>query len=129
MRTLMRQTGTGRGMLALLLLLVLAMRLVAPVGFMPIAAGDSIAIQFCGGDNGVAQIAIDKKQPVDKHDAADKPCAFAVGAGAADLPATGPALRPPLVHAALLSVPVVALLAAPGLAAPPPPAIGPPSLR
>lgn len=116
-------------MLALLLLLVLAMRLVAPVGFMPIAAGDSISIQFCGGDSDAARISIDKKQPVDKHDAADKPCAFAVGAGASDLPATGPALLPPFVRAAMLSVPVLALLIAPGLAAPPPPAIGPPDLR
>lgn len=129
MREMIRHHAAGRIFLTLLMSLVLMVRIVAPVGFMPAATGTSIAIQICDGADHASRIMLDRGIPVEKHDAADKPCAFGFGPAAFDLLIATPL---PWLLVTLASAPVVVMTfgpVIPGLAAPPPPAIGPPTLR
>lgn len=132
MRGLLRQGVSGPFIPALLLSLVLLVRIAAPVGFMPVATSGAITIQICGDADHGGTITLDRSVPGDanhgdKHDAADTPCAFAAGLVASGVPASAP-VSPHWVLA--VAAPLVGALFAGlvcRLAAPPPPAIGPPA--
>lgn len=119
-----------RGILAATVLLVLAMRALAPVGFMPVAGEGKLVIQLCTGtgpETMVLDIRKDGPAPAEKHKAADGPCSFAGGFAGGLIEAAPPAILPP--ETALLRLPhgaAIADLTVHRLAAPPPPAIGPP---
>ena len=114
-----------------LLALALALRVLVPAGWMP-AEGQGLAITLCSG-SGAQTAWVDADGKIHKHgpaqgSMADHPCAFA-GMGAPMLGGDVPA--PPLAILAPRDA-IVSLAQAPaaigqGLAAPPPPATGPPA--
>ena len=108
--------------------LALLVRLAVPAGFMPMAG--SPALILCPGQTAMPAAMAGMHHDKTTHDdkSAQQSCPFAAAAAATDL-ATAPlilALPPMPLPMALLRT----LLAAPGLglAAPPPPKTGPPSL-
>lgn len=121
----------SRILMAMLLAVVLAGRLMVPTGWMPVASEGGIAIVLCSGD-GPAPAWLDASGKLHKgkpdssgHKAAES-CPFAALASPVDL-ARGPALDVPLppvvaTHGGKPS----AVSIGHGLAAPPPPATGPP---
>jgi hypothetical protein len=134
--TARRPSMTLRHRLGWLMLLVAALiaRSAAPEGWMPVAtAAGGIEIALCNGmgpDTVMvlgADGALHKKAPVSGHNSSDHPCAFAgMGVGAAP-PVLAVAAPAPASAESLL--PATPLVSSPGrgLAAPPPPAIGPPA--
>lgn len=126
---------TVRRRLGWLMLIVAALiaRSAAPEGWMPVAnAAGGIEIALCSGMGPEtvmvlgADGALHKKAPAGGHGSAH-PCAFA-GTGVGDAPPLVAALSPAPAATESLSSPAP-LIAIPGrgLAAPPPPAIGPPA--
>ncbi|WP_313806839.1 DUF2946 family protein [Sphingobium sp.] len=126
-----RQSGTAKGLQAALALLVLAMQLVAPSGFMPVRTERGVVVTLCTGQ-GAVNVVVDRGQAPgrDQQDdgmAGQQHCPFA---------ASVQPLVPPLV---LADLPLLAWQLAFGpiafalktgliarLAAPPPPSLGPP---
>lgn len=125
-----RHSTHARRVFALLLLCVLAIRVAIPSGFMPVADAHGITISVCTGQGAVqAFLPIPQRDGShDPHGPATAPCAFAVGLGGPLLDPTDSALHatlpqsfdPPRPHA-------MADMTVHRLAAPPPPAQGPPS--
>ncbi len=132
-----RQSDHARGLLAALALLVLAIQLIAPSGFMPVRTEKGVVVMLCSGSGPVKVVVERDSAPQGRmkrhHQPADEGmvqhCAFA-GANAAPT-------VPPLV---LADVPLPAWQLAFGpiafalrtgiiarLAAPPPPSSGPPA--
>ena len=132
----MQRFGRQLGALALLALLV---RALVPAGYMVAEAGTAegryLVVQMCDGHTGAAQ-AIDldtgkvvdpSKSPDTSGGQADTPCVFAMAAVVSLPPlAAKPVLLRHAVPVELKSVSDVQ--PGRGIAAPPPPATGPPSL-
>lgn len=117
---------------ALLLFCTLLIRAVMPTGWMPVTTTHGIAISVCTG-MGPAKMTMahhgapHEKAPAPEHNK-DHPCAFA-GAVAPLAGWSVPTLPPPLAIAAAASAtPRRAVAIGRGLAAPPPPQTGPPTL-
>lgn len=111
--------------------LTLLMRVVVPAGWMPAVAGGQL-ITICSG-MGEAKIWLDAdgnpvKAPHDGKPATDGPCAFAAGFSALDIPPAA-AIAVPAIYAGLVLPAREVVAIGRGLAAPPPPAIGPPNLN
>ena len=111
--------------------MALAMRVIIPSGYMP-SSERGFALTICAGMD-TKTVWMDKSGKLHKEDPSKgksvehQPCAFAGAAITADFPAT--ALRIDMAPVAL-AIPVFAkreVSVGAGLAAPPPPAIGPPS--
>ncbi|HAF41445.1 MAG TPA: hypothetical protein DCG90_06740 [Sphingobium sp.] len=128
-----RQSESARGLLAALALLVLAIQLVAPSGFMPVRTEKGVVVTLCTGQ-GAVNVVVPRGDAPGKHGQPDdgmadqQHCPF----GASVQP-----LVPPLV-AADLPLPAWQLAFGPiafalktgviaHLAAPPPPSSGPPA--
>lgn len=128
-----RQSEGARGLLAALALLVLAIQLLAPTGFMPVRTESGVIVTLCTGQ-GAVNVVVPRDQTPGKHGQPDdgmtgqQHCPF----GASVQPVV-----PPLVAA---DVPLPAWQLAFGpiafalntgviarLAAPPPPSSGPPA--
>lgn len=109
---------------AILLVLAMAgmgMRAVAPPGYMLSAEGGRVAITLCNG--GTASVDFGKSH--DKRTSDVAPCAFAAVAQASAPQET--ALSTPVLNAAFVEgVAFAPARVGEGLAAPPPPATGPP---
>lgn len=120
---------TRQSMLLALMALVLAMRVLMPAGFMPTMADHGITVTLCTGADVVdVAINLDGKAPAKPHQGADAPCIFAAGLGSAAMLAWPPMatlVALPLIDQ--LPVATIADLTPHRLAAPPPPAIGPPA--
>jgi len=129
MHRLTRHSDFARGFLAVAMLLVLAMRVAVPAGFMPISLDGKLVVQLCTG-SGPATLTLDigKDAPAPgKHKAADSPCAFSGGFAGGLIDAALPVmLTPVLALQRLRQGAAIADLTVHRLAAPPPPAIGPP---
>lgn len=114
-------------------LLALAVRMVVPAGWMPSFTGGKASIMLCTGAGMVeawvdADGKIHKQSPV-KKGANDQPCAFAGLIGAADAPQfTHVVVTPLFAPQSSPHLDVTGVAIGLGLAAPPPPAIGPPTL-
>lgn len=129
-----RSNATRRFAWLMLLIGALLARGLAPEGWMPVAnASGGIEIALCNGMGpGDAMVLtpggkLHHKAPA-KGQTGDHPCAFA-GMGTADAAPPLPALTTPLQRdAAAPSRARVASVPGRGLAAPPPPATGPPAL-
>ncbi len=120
----LRQSGTMRGVFAAALLFALATRALIPAGFMPTATPYGITMALCSGLNAVDMGLDPDGAPSDDQTA--KLCIFAaVNTGLADAPALT-LVAPGVVFAMPGHDVVIADPASPRLAAPPPPAIGPP---
>ena len=117
-----------RGRLIALLALALIVRALVPTGWMPVATAQGVTLELCAGQSMSPTAAMHHGD----HDGGkpampDHPCAFA-GLGMAADTAPPPVIRPlPLVPTSPLALPVSAVAIGHGLAAPPPPATGPPA--
>ena len=118
-----RLTRAMRVRMAVLLILALALRLLAPEGWMPAADG---GLMLCPGAS--APMAMGGHYGSRDHpaQAADHPCAFGQVATAAPPPAPV-AWFPPPPGPITAIIQRVAVTIGRGLAAPPPPATGPPA--
>ncbi len=128
-----RQSEGARGLLAALALLVLAIQLLAPTGFMPVRTDKGVIVTLCTGQ-GAVNVVVPRGDAPGKHDQPDdgmtgqQHCPFAAS--------VQPAV-PPLIAADLL-LPAWQIAFGPiafalktgviaRLAAPPPPSSGPPT--
>lgn len=129
-----RHSSTARGLLAALALLVLAIQLLMPPGFMPIRTDTGVVVTLCTGQ-GAINVIVDRDAAPGKGDHAPDegttgpmPCAFA---------ASLQPVVPPLIMADValpawqLAYGPIAFALKTGLiarlAAPPPPSSGPPA--
>ncbi|MFC3173089.1 hypothetical protein ACFOD9_02370 [Novosphingobium bradum] len=127
----MKPLRSSRALVALLLAVLLAGRMVVPTGWMPVRTGEGFAIMLCSG-SGAGQAWVDTAgklhqghKPEGKSEAKD-PCPYGAISAPAALPAAPQlaALAPVPSPAPAPALPGVAV--GRGLAAPPPPATGPP---
>lgn len=112
--------------------LALMARLLVPAGFMP-DTGRGFAITICSG-NMSAPAWIDSQGKVHKGEqrqdhGTDHPCAFAGFAAALDAPSIASAMLAKATSAIASPAFPLAVAIGRGLAAPPPPATGPPTLH
>ncbi|MBW7945631.1 MAG: hypothetical protein H3C60_04140 [Sphingomonadaceae bacterium] len=124
----LRKGWIREGVVAAALFLVLFARILVPSGYMPVATADGVVVTLCTG-NGPVEVLLDLEggHVPTKHDSGmDAPCAFAgMGAGAL---AAAPVLAVLVaIDAGRTFSRAVADLTVHRLAAPPPPAIGPPA--
>ena len=128
---MIRTFSPFRNLAAAMILLALALRVIIPSGFMP-SSERGFALTICTGMD-TQTVWMDKSGKLHKEDPSKgksvehQPCAFAGTAMVADMPAADfqVAMAP-----VALAIPVFAkreISVGSGLAAPPPPAIGPPS--
>jgi hypothetical protein len=126
-----RARSPFRNIAAALIVLALAVRVIIPSGFMP-STERGFALTICTGMD-TQTVWMDKAGKLHKEDPSKgksvehQPCAFAGTVMASDMPA--PTLQVALAPVTL-AAPVFAqreVAVGRGLAAPPPPAIGPPS--
>jgi hypothetical protein len=131
MMGVIRQSERARGLLAALALLVLAIQLIAPSGFMPVRTAQGVVVTLCTGQ-GAVNVVVDRDSAPGHDRDQDAPtvaqhCAFA---------ASVQPVVPPLVLADL-SLPVWQIVFGPiafalktgwiaRMAAPLPPSSGPP---
>jgi len=114
-----------------LLTLMLAMRLLVPAGWMPVASG-GYAITLCTG-MGAVSAWVDKdgnihKQKPASSENADQPCAFSGFTAALTAPELPAALAPFVASTGIAAAAAFGSIAiGRGLAAPPPPPTGPPA--
>ena len=120
-----------RSFAAVFVLMALAMRVIIPSGYMP-SSERGFALTICAGMD-TKTVWMDKSGKLHKEDPSigksveHQPCAFAGAAITADFPATAFQID---MDPVALAAPVFAkreVSIGSGLAAPPPPAIGPPS--
>ena len=118
--------GLGRAWLGVVLALALALKLMVPQGWMPGRSGGLILCPSGGPVLAMAGMQHGGKE-MPAHPAGDHPCAF-TGLGVAPVPpAPLAAAMPPVAARPHFAVQRVAVAVGRGLAAPPPPATGPPS--
>lgn len=129
-----RQSEAARGLLAAMALLVLAIQLVAPSGFMPVRTDRGVVVTLCTGQ-GAVNVVVDRDgAPQGKHHSDDgqapvqQHCPFAASVQPvvpplilADLPLPAWQLAFGTIFFALKTGEIARL------AAPPPPSSGPPS--
>lgn len=123
-KSLMRQR-----VLAALFLLAMALRVLAPAGFMPDVGDQGLVLRLCSGSGAQTVVVVPgKTTPDDPQNASGEACLFGAAPGQGldvPVPPAVPALvlpRLPLVFAT-----AVAHLTVHRLAAPPPPSQGPPA--
>ena len=120
---------SGRGMFAALMALALAVRILIPAGFMPMVQPEGVVVALCNGVDAASVVVDFGKKPVDRpHEADVSGCSYAAGLGGGLLlgAATAFVATVPAVLA-VASGQHAAQRADARLAAPPPPAIGPPA--
>ncbi len=129
MHRLIRHSDIAHGLFAVAMLLALLMRVAVPAGFMPMSLDGKLIVQLCTG-TGPATMMLDIGKDIpapDKHKAGDSPCAFSGGFAGGLIDAALPTvLAPALALLRLITGAAIADLTVHRLAAPPPPAIGPP---
>ena len=124
-----QESRNARCILAALFALVLAIRIAIPTGFMPTVAPSGIIITVCTGmGQAKAFLPIEKEGDQSQHSAAESPCTFAAGLGGGLVPSSHAGPQPAVLPAAIVPASrAIADLTVHRLAAPPPPAIGPPA--
>ncbi|WP_420145420.1 hypothetical protein [Sphingobium sp.] len=130
MQNWIRQSQSGRGLFALLVLCALAIRIAIPTGFMPTQGIHGIVISLCTGQGAVRAILPMEKgsEPADHQKSKDGECMFAAGLGSGLLAEVAlPVAAAPASMTPLVSSRAIADLTVHRLAAPPPPSQGPPA--
>ncbi|WP_298394560.1 DUF2946 family protein [Sphingobium sp.] len=129
-----RGSERARGILAALALLVLAIQIVAPSGFMPVRTERGVVVTLCTG-TGPVNVVVPRGQAPDRH--GQRPDDGMTGQQHCPFAASVQPVVPPLALADL-ALPAWTLAFGPiafalktgliaRLAAPPPPALGPPA--
>jgi hypothetical protein len=121
-----------RALFCVVVALAFAARLLSPSGFMPVATADGVMVTFCTGQGAVKMMVERDHAPVPsgQHDGKGMSdhCPFAGGASTPALPSLGLLALLPVWH---LPTGPIAFALKTGwiarLAAPPPPASGPPA--
>jgi hypothetical protein len=128
MNARIRRSQGVKGLFALLLLCALAIRVAVPTGFMPTRSVHGLVITLCTGEGAVkALLPIEKDDTPDDH-RGKSDCAFAAGLGGGLIvPAVAPLTADAPLPRPLLASRAIADLTTHRLAAPPPPAQGPPA--
>ena len=136
MRAQIRSDGVVRRLMLVVFACALALRLGVPAGWMPAAHAGAIRIALCNnyqgsGASDAAQALLDAAlpQPSGENKARpDQPCAFAgLGAPLAELGGIAPIAAPWGASDTAPRIAHRAIAPGRGLAAPPPPATGPPA--
>lgn len=128
MRGWIQEARSARSIFVVLFALVLAIRITIPTGYMPTVAPSGIVITVCTGMGQTKTfLPIEKDGDQDRHSAAEGPCTFAAGLGGGLVPTTHAHPEPVALPPAAAVSRVIADLTVHRLAAPPPPAIGPPA--
>lgn len=115
------------------IVLALAVRALVPAGWMPTFADGRTTITLCTGA-GMVEAWVDEDGKIHKEQPAgstthNQPCAFAGLGAVADIPMAAAMVAQPLAYSApSLAFDAANIAIGLGLAAPPPPAIGPPTL-
>ncbi|MBV2146742.1 hypothetical protein KRZ98_00350 [Sphingobium sp. AS12] len=130
-----RHSSTARGLLAALALLVFAVQLLVPSGFMPVRTDKGVIVTLCTGQ-GAINVLVNRNATPGKGDhapddgmAGNMPCAFAASVQPAVPPlllADMPLPAWQLAHGPIAFALKTGLIAR--LAAPPPPSSGPPAI-
>jgi hypothetical protein len=130
-----RQSEGARGLLAALALLVLAIQIIAPAGFMPVRTEKGVVVTLCTG-TGPVNVVVDRGQAPDRRD--HRPDDGMTGRQHCPFAASVQPVVPPLLLADLplpawqLAFGPIAFALKTGLiarlAAPPPPSVGPPAI-
>jgi hypothetical protein len=135
MHALRPLSAVQRRLLLALFACALLLRVAIPQGWMPVADAGGWRLTVCDGMGPAAAMAAmpgmthnahDRHAPP-PHDQGDHPCTFAGLALVAALPDLPPALARPAVRAVETLTAPVRIAIGRGLAAPPPPATGPPA--
>jgi hypothetical protein len=125
----LRKGWIGEAAVAAALFLVLFARILVPSGYMPVATANGVLVTLCTG-NGPVEMLLDlgRDHAPAKHDSSgmDAPCAFA-GMGGGTLAAAPVLAVFVAIEAGRTLSRAIADLTVHRLAAPPPPAIGPPA--
>lgn len=134
MMAVIRQSESWRGLMAALALLVLAIQLIAPSGFMPVRTEKGVVVTLCTAQGAVNVIVNRDEAPGHKHPGSDE------GAPAQQHCAFAGSMQPVVPPLILADLPLPAWQLAFGpiafalktgliarLAAPPPPSSGPPA--
>lgn len=128
-----RHSQCARGLLAAMALLVLAIQLIAPAGFMPVRTGQGVLVTLCTGQGAVRVLVDRERAPAKAHHPQDEGapiqqhCSFAASAQPLVPPLTLADLPLPAwqtVFGPVAFALKTGLIAR--LAAPPPPSSGPP---
>ena len=134
------RTGTLRALFGVMVALVLAARLLAPAGFMPVVTPQGVMVTLCTGQGAIkmmverahppeGRLHISTGQQQDDGQQGQDHCPFAGAAAAQSLPQTEVAPTLSVWH---LPTGPIAIAVKTGwiarIAAPPPPSSGPPSL-
>jgi hypothetical protein len=124
----MKGSQTARGLFALVALCAVFVRVAIPTGFMPTQGVGGIVISLCTGQGAAkALLPVELNDPGSQDHAKDGDCAFATGLGSGLVDALRPVLlATPVIFDRLLTSIAIADLTVHRLAAPPPPAQGPP---
>lgn len=127
-----RLDGAARNFALFCLVVLMLLRALVPTGWMPAASGDGFTITICTSDGRVsawldADGTIHRDAPGDDGAGKDSPCLFALGIP--PLPAMAAAIVAKVAFVILLPTPTLIDVAiGRGLAAPPPPPTGPPTI-
>lgn len=129
MSSWIRHSAAGRRLFAAALLLAFAMRVLIPTGFMPTQTAGGIVISLCTGQGPVNVVLLGGEEPAGHQQADGGPCMFAAGlAGGLLAPEALASVTAFSAAAARILGAAIADLTVHRLAAPPPPALGPPAL-
>lgn len=115
---------------AIVMLLALSLRILLPAGYMPSTTPDGLVLELCSGAGGATFLAADEGSGEDDGPAAkDVGCVFATNPGHLIAAPQAVSCTVPVSYGAVLSMGgPIADLTINRLAAPPPPACGPPAL-
>lgn len=121
--------GVWRDVALTLAAFALALQVFVPSGFMVSSQNGRGVIVICTGHGPLTVATDDGKTPAPVKKTSDAPCAFAGHAAPYTAPLAAPVAGPAFVVAREIAVrPLESLTPGRGLAAPPPPSRGPPSL-
>lgn len=127
MRIRIDRTQLGWELFALLAFCALLVRAIIPTGYMPTVSADGIVMTLCTGNGAVETFVPFDDDDGSKHpQPADDGCAFAMSVGSL-LTAAPPLFTQPFLASSTVESRAIADLTVHRLAAPPPPAHGPPA--
>jgi hypothetical protein len=124
-----RKSLMSKRVLAALFLLAMALRVLAPAGFMPEVGDRGLVLRLCSGSGAQTVVVVPgKTTPDEPQNASGETCLFGAAPGQGlVMPAALPAMAAMLPRLPLVFATAIAHLTVHRLAAPPPPSQAPPA--